>query len=399
MIYLHKISAKDMRYLTSLIISLLPTLAIYAQAPICSLPADTSICIDHTIPNPRPLYKIDTLSINMIGDVMMHASQISHSRIHGYDSYLQELQGIYDKADISIANMEFTLAGEPYTGYPAFSAPDGYEDYIADCGTDIFLTANNHIWDKGSQGITRTLKRYDAMRSRGIRHTGSALDKEQRDSTLPLFIRAKGFKIALINFTYGTNVSQTTTWPSTYRMSDKALLSKAISKAIQGEADLIIALPHWGIEYEHRHSKDQEKMAQWLANQGVHLIIGTHPHVIQDYQILTSNKDGHQVPCIYSLGNAISNMKISKTRVELMATIFLTRDITGQVTLETPRLNYLWCTLPGMKYPQHATIPIVPNIGRRSEWQQPSDYDNMLTTSKIIERETGIPIQSSRTNK
>ena len=92
---------------------------------------------------------------------MMHANQILNAHRGGQDydfsSYFHLIQEDIEKADIAIANMEFTLAGEPHTGYPCFSAPDSYAKYLADCGFDIFLTANNHIFDKGGKGAERTL--------------------------------------------------------------------------------------------------------------------------------------------------------------------------------------------------------------------------------------------------
>ena len=84
---------------------------------------------------------------------MMHANQIQNAHRSGleydFSSYFHLLEEEIAQADIAIANMEFTLAGEPHTGYPCFSAPDSYASYLADCGFDIFLTANNHIFDKG----------------------------------------------------------------------------------------------------------------------------------------------------------------------------------------------------------------------------------------------------------
>lgn len=101
----------------------------------------------------------DTLTIVLIGDVMMHARQLD------YDcrTFLEPIRSRLEAADIAIANMEFTLAGAPYSGYPAFSAPDAYADYVADCGVDVFLMANNHILDKGRTGLQRTMGKYRAM--------------------------------------------------------------------------------------------------------------------------------------------------------------------------------------------------------------------------------------------
>ena len=107
---------------------------------------------------------MDTLTLAFIGDVMLHQAQIAGSLrddgSHDFTGYFSSIADDLTEADIATANMEFTLAGEPYTGYPSFSAPDSYAEYMAECGIDVFLTANNHILDKGEKGLDRTIRAY-----------------------------------------------------------------------------------------------------------------------------------------------------------------------------------------------------------------------------------------------
>lgn len=336
---------------------------------------------DYSIPFPRPLHaKPDTVTVSFIGDVMMHAKQLDYD----YRDFLSELGGITSDADISVANMEFTLAGKPYTGYPAFSAPDGYAEYAADCGIDVFLTANNHILDKGSKGLKRTLKIYESMRdSCGIHYTGTALDAIANKEINPLIVVGHGIRIALVNFTYGTNIEAGEGWPKV-RTMEKDAVSDMISTAKGKEADFIIALPHWGTEYRLKHSAEQEEWAQWLSSQGVDLIVGAHPHVIQD----TSHVNG--VPVIYSMGNAISNMSAENTRLELAVQARFVSHPDGHKEMLEPELEFLWCTLPGKLRDTYVTIPVRDFIGRRDEWTDPSDYDNMTTTYKRVIKGTNI---------
>ena len=112
--------------------------------------------LDKEWENAAPIYRKDTLTIRFFGDIMMHTAQINASG-KGFSDYFVHIEDKIREADISVANMEFTLAGEPYSGYPAFSAPDEYARHMAKCGFDIFLCANNHIFDKGSKGAERTL--------------------------------------------------------------------------------------------------------------------------------------------------------------------------------------------------------------------------------------------------
>lgn len=281
------------------------------------------------------------------------------------------------KADIAVANMEFTLAGEPYTGYPCFSAPDSYASYLADCGFDVFLAANNHILDKGSEGAARTAGIYRDMEEEyGIRYTGIAEDEEDRARNYPLLIRRKGMQIALLNFTYGTNLGNTASWPKTNYMGRTSEILEAIDRS--KEADFIIALPHWGPEYETRHSGSQETTARWLADNGIDLIIGSHPHVVQD----TTSIEG--VPVIYSVGNAVSNMSAPDTQIELMVTVRIIRHGNGDMEMEVPELTWLWCSRPGGYCSSYTVLPVEEFIGTRDHWQGAWEYDKMVSTYERI---------------
>ena len=336
---------------------------------------------DFSIPFPKPLeQKPDTVSVTFIGDVMMHARQLEFD----YREFFSELGGITADSGITVANMEFTLAGKPYTGYPAFSAPDGYAVYASDCGIDVFLTANNHILDKGRKGLKRTLQVYEAFRdSLGIQYTGSALDKEADDMLNPLVVVGHGIRIALVNFTYGTNMKQEDGWPSV-KLMEKDSVKGMIARARERNADFIIALPHWGTEYRLKHSGEQEEWAEWLADQGVDLTIGAHPHVIQD----TSHVNG--MPVIYSMGNAVSNMSAKNTQLELAVRARFVSLPDGSKEMLEPELYFLWCSLPGDFKENYATIPVKDFEGRRDEWLRPADYDKMMATYERVIKETGI---------
>ena len=345
---------------------------------------------DYSIPFPKPLgQKPDTVSVTFIGDVMMHARQLEFD----CREFFSELGDITESPDISVANMEFTLAGKPYTGYPAFSAPEDYAKYASDCGIDVFLTANNHIMDKGLKGLKRTLQIYEAMRdSCGIQYTGCAPDKDSDTLLNPLVVVGHGIRIALVNFTYGTNIEQVPGWPSVRNM-EKESVKEMIDRAKARKADFIIALPHWGTEYHLKHSKEQEEWAGWLAGQGVDLTVGAHPHVIQD----TAHVDG--MPVIYSMGNAISNMSAENTRLELAVRARFVSLPDGRKEMLEPELVFLWCSLPGYLKDNYTTIPVKDFTDRRDEWLDPSDYDNMLATYERVKKETGIYEENNQAGK
>ena len=304
---------------------------------------------------------------------MMHSRQMEYD----YSSYFRLLEDRIKAADLAVANIEFTLAGEPYSGYPCFSAPDDFADHVADSGFDIFLAANNHILDKGSEGAERTVREFRRLeKEKGIMFTGLAEDEEARKNNYPLTLRRKGISLALVNFTYGTNLGATAHWPKTNYMGARKEISEVMSEA--EKADFTIVLPHWGNEYELKHSKAQEEMAVWLAGNGADAIIGSHPHVVQD----TASIQG--IPVAYSLGNAVSNMSATDTQLELMVTMRIVREGNGDLHMEPLELTWLWCSRPGGYTDTYIVIPVEEFIGRKEEWKGVWDYDKMVTTYKRI---------------
>lgn len=354
-------------------------------------------------------FRKDTVSIVLIGDVMMHGPQsrdafrvysethpgADRDNPHHYDfsTFFMHLKDRFTAADLAICNMEFPMAGPPYTGYPAFSAPDTYPDYIASCGFDVLLTANNHILDKGSAGLKRTIRVYDALEaSTGIVYTGVSKDSADDEARYPVIVMVKGVKFAILNFTYGTNSGSDTRWPKVNLMH-KDDIAKAIARAKAQHADVIIAIPHWGIEYQFRHNAQQGELARWLAKSGVDLIVGHHPHVVQDYELLTvTDGDGtvREVPVLYSLGNAVSNQNDLEARLEAMALVKVAVHGRIRKVLPRPGVSYLWCTKPRMVEDSYSVLPVKEYIGRQEEWRIREDYTNMVNTYRFVKSKTGI---------
>ena len=239
---------------------------------------------------------------------------------------------------------------------------------------------NNHILDKGSEGAARTAGIYRSLEAeRGIRFTGLAESDERRADNYPLFIRRKGITLALVNFTYGTNLGYTEHWPKTNYMGMKSEISKALQKA--QKADFVIALPHWGPEYELRHSEKQEETAVWLAENGADLIIGAHPHVVQDTASI------NEVPVVYSLGNAVSNMSATNTQLELMVTMKIARHGNGDLEMLPLELKWLWCSRPGGFSKSYTVIPVEEYLGKEELWEGRWDYEKMAATFERVKEQ------------
>ena len=365
---------------------LLPLLLLLAAPSVlhAQRPSTSWFSSQYQIPFPKSLLTApDTVTVTVIGDVMMHAKQLERN----HHTFLQWIAPALRKADFAVANMEFPLGGEPYAGYPAFSTPDYYAWYAGEeCGIDVFLTGNNHVLDRGSRGLQRTLDVYAQIRdSIGVLQTGAARNRKELEETYPLMLSRRGLKIALLSFTYGTNTGQDTDWPKVNYMR-KDEVEAAIKKARDKGADFVVALPHWGTEYQLLHDASQDSWAKWLVSKGVDVIVGSHPHVVQD----TTHIQG--VPVIYSLGNAISNMSIINSRLGLAATLrFVCDPLTGEKRMLEPELRFLWCTLPERLLPDsYASVFIKEWASRRSDWLTPSDFDNMISTWQRVKDTCGI---------
>ena len=314
----------------------------------------------------------DTVSLFIVGDIMSHRAVSKSAEEHGFSSFFKYLEDRIEGADLAIGNMEFPLAGKPYTGYPAFSGPDEYAQYLSDIGFDVFLTANNHILDKGTAGLQRTI---DVLERKDLIYTGVARDAQADTLLNPLMLHVRGLRIAVINFTYGTNTGPWDKWPKVNYMK-KAEILPMLERA-RG-ADLVIVCPHWGIEYQLHHGKEQEEMARWLVENGADVIVGHHPHVIQDVEWMDD------ALVVYSLGNALSNQNDLNSRLELALTLKIVLEEDQAPRLLEPTFEYIWCTKPGMVEDSYSAVPVtLPE----SHWRTPSDHRDMMATYRKIYEE------------
>ncbi|MBP5562780.1 MAG: CapA family protein [Bacteroidales bacterium] len=282
----------------------------------------------------------DTLTLMFIGDVMSHMPQVDAARLpdgtYDYAPCYRFLAPYIASADICIANMEVPLAGAPYSGYPQFSCPDAMMSQLFDAGVDVFLTANNHTCDKGAKGIRRTIQVMDSL---GIPHVGTYLDSTDFQQRNPLMVERDGFRVAVLNYTYGTNGIPAPN-PFIVNMLDSAAIARDIARARELKADYIVVMPHWGIEYERKQNKGQKGYANYMYECGADMIIGGHPHVVQPITLENKNEYGvAQRVTAYSLGNFVSNQRKRYTDGGIIVKCEIVRDTNG--TMRVTNYEYL----------------------------------------------------------
>lgn len=295
------------------------------------------------------------ITLLFAGDLMQHITQINAARIDGdkydYTDCFALVRPLIEEADIAIGNFEVTLGGKPYRGYPCFSAPDDYVLAIRDAGFDVLLTANNHCLDSGRKGLERTIRMLDSLR---IPHCGTYATPEARQKEYPLLIEKKGFRLALLNYTYGTN-GLVVKEPNVVNYIDTTTIARDIVAAQAMQPDAIICCIHWGQEYQTRQNREQEQLADWLLAHGVTHIIGSHPHVVQPIEVLGTEETGRHL-VVYSLGNYLSNMMNKNCDGGLMVTLELEKD--SVTRMKDASYQLVWVSRPIVSHKKvHRLIP------------------------------------------
>ena len=261
---------------------------------------------------PAVSYSQDTsrLSVLFAGDLMGHDGQIKSawdpaSGTYRYDTCFSMIKELVSSADLAVLNLEVTLAGEPYKGYPQFSSPDAVAVAAKNAGFDLFINANNHALDGGKNGLERTL---DVLDQNGIMHTGTFRNEEEREKNYPLIVDRNNIRLAFLNYTYGTN-GLTVRPPNIVNYIDTAQIVKDIARAKLSGPDFIFVTLHWGREYERTENAEQRQLAAFLFSHGADAVIGSHPHVIQPVRKYYNDPadSSYYNLVVYSLGNFISN--------------------------------------------------------------------------------------------
>lgn len=265
------------------------------------------------------------ISVLCAGDVMSHIPQISAQYDAGtgrynYKNNFEQVKPYVEEADLALCNVETTFAGAPYTGFPQFSAPDALAGALKYAGFDVGITANNHMADKGEEGIQRTL---NVLEKKGLDTVGSI--KGEKDARY-LITEVKGIKIGIAAYTYETGAGgadvfingsfvprETAAHINSFNFNtlkeDVPKIRKTVEAAKAAGAQVIIVYYHWGEEYQQSANAMQKKLAQETADMGADIIFASHPHVLQEAEYLTAAGTNRKVPVFYSLGNFLSNQR------------------------------------------------------------------------------------------
>lgn len=305
--------------------------AVLADAQI-EQPSQTPALSPEPTPQPTPIQTTRVepveISIMSVGDIMFHGAQVIAAYDKSSDTYdfsysFSFISDILKRADLAIANLECPMAGpsRPYS-YPnskSFSAPDSAAAALKEAGFDVLSTINNHSNDRGVDALIRTV---DVVREHGMVAIGT-----RKDASEPLYyiLDVNGINVGITAYSYGTRPDKNSVALNGTKLKgngkdlvnifaystikeDLIPMGKLVNDMKNAGADVVIFVIHAGSEGSRKPNKYQIQLAQGLCEAGVDIIFGSHPHVLQPVEILTS-QNGHRTVVAYSLGNFISNQR------------------------------------------------------------------------------------------
>ena len=255
----------------------------------------------------------EDISICMVGDLLIHLPILNYAKTEGYnfDFIFENMEKYIKEYDIKIINEEVLISGSNFSikGYPRFNSPFELADSVVKAGFNVILKSTNHVNDFGEKARLLDLNNWKKFPN--IKVTGSYQNEEEAQKIT--YFETKGIKIALLNYCYGSNRLLRNSYTINKIKYDK--IKNDIKKSKSEGADIIIVMPHWGKEYSLKTNKYQNKWSKIFFELGVDIVIGTHPHVIQQVEIIEDKDKNRKMYIFYSLGNFINSTSSRKKNV------------------------------------------------------------------------------------
>ncbi|MFI8687191.1 CapA family protein [Rossellomorea sp. NPDC077527] len=266
-----------------------------------------------------------TASLAAIGDILIHDTVYKDAKNqsgYNFTPMFSPVKEMLSSPDFLIANQESTPGGVELgvSSYPLFNSPKEIVKSLQDVGVDVVTTANNHSLDQGEKGLLSAIDYYGKI---SMPYVGAF--KSREDQNRIRTFNVNGIKFALLSYTYGTNgIPVPEGKEYLVNLIDEQKMIKEIQKAKEMDIDLVVMSLHWGNEYQRYPSEEQQRLAKVLTDNGVDIIFGHHPHVLQPIQTYKTS-DGRNAVVVYSLGNFLSGQKDDY------------KDIGGMVTVQVEK--------------------------------------------------------------
>ena len=278
----------------------------------------------------------NTIELLAVGDNIAHQTirevGMTEYGPWNYDSVYQYVKEDVEAADLALVTQEtiFVEDREDVSGYPSFGTPPEFGDALVNTGFDVIASATNHALDKGTDSIEYTLNWWEENHP-DISVLG-LYDSEEAAEEIPI-ISCKDLKLAMLDYTYSLNGLEL---PSGQEyMVDVFDEEKAREDIRQAKelADVVIVVMHVGNEYEQDVDQETQEWTDIFLEEGVDIVIGSHPHVVRTMETLTG-EDGHKMLVYYSLGNFTSTQTDLPSLMGAMAKITVRKNIeTGEIEI------------------------------------------------------------------
>ena len=311
-----------------------------------AVPTATCTPVPTATPTPKP-----SVTLVMAGDILLHTRIHEYSKqadgSYNYDAIFANLAEEISAADLALVNQEVIIGGDELgiSGYPSFNAPKEAGEALVKAGFDVVLHATNHALDKKGKGVLNTLQFWEEHYPEiGVLGIHDSIEDQEEVYTTEI----EGIRIAILNYTYGTNgIAMPKDMLYAVDMLDKETVISDIRKAKE-LADFVIVCPHWGTEYRLTPDESQQKWTALFLEEGVDLVLGTHPHVIEPVELFTNPETGEQMTVFYSIGNFVNwtsgkGEGVANRMVGGMPTILLERDENGTAYVADYRITAIVC--------------------------------------------------------
>ncbi|WP_308634441.1 CapA family protein [Paenibacillus silvisoli] len=321
-----------------------------------------------------------------VGDIMMHMPQLpgaynEKTKTYNFQGFFKQVKPILEQGDWTLANLETPIAGKSlgYSGFPRFNAPTELGDALKYAGFTTVTTANNHALDRGAKGIALTLEKLEKL---GFETKGTARSKYEADKIV--IAKRNGIAMGLLAYTYGTNgIPLPKSQPYAVSLIDEAKMIDDIEKLRKAGADFITVVLHFGVEYQTKPNDAQKTLARKLIAAGADIIAGSHPHVVQPYEMVeATDPDGtvRKGLIIYSMGNFISNQRGDSKDYGVIYKVNIHKDgASGRTSLKDVEAIPTWVHRT-MKNgtTQYAVVPLQQSIASKSlKNLSASDYSDL----------------------
>ena len=317
--------------------------------------------------------KVYTLSMVMGGDALIHSNVYKDAMNSdgSFDFYKQQkyISDYIKKFDLKYYNQETIIGGDDrgYSGYPRFNTPSAFADTMRDIGFNMVSLANNHSMDQGVQGVLNSVNYW---KNTDVMWNGQADSEETRTNYI---IKEKNnITYAMLSYTEHTNgLPLPSDKPYLVNVWDDEKV-KADITYLRDKVDVLIVAMHWGEEYTHVPTQSERTKAQFLADLGVDIVIGAHPHVVQPIEKINNTI------VYYSLGNYLSNQIEDYKRAGLLGTLNIVKTVeNGESKVEITDVGgafiYTWRHLPS--YTGHIIIPFTNSEIAKYLSNYKSNYD------------------------